>query len=612
MDEENIDKLVKQRSEEIRKERKDKDDESKISLGARVQNDPNCASQKSVDETLYMLNKVQRRSLLWKILALVLLIGVNLLWFNTIKLNKTISQLEDEKLGMMDMSTVYAYQDIPLEAKDFMVLDDRYLINADVVIKYIDSNIHYSNSGTRLYVPLKDMDYQLEAPEVTAYVKNNIVDINLPIMVIEGVSYVDFEFFRKLYNHDVVMSLDGGFVIYSRTYENLVQVSTHEEFVVNYHGMKTLVKGEKSLENAVVVRRIDDLSQIITSRGRFGYVKTSSLKDVVFTLETPLLNQAREDFNPEETIHVTWQQIPSFKANPNLLGEEKLPSVNVLSPTWFRLNINGIILSEADFRYMNQAHDKGYQVWGLFSNDFNPAWTSTMLNDEVYRKRAIAQIVFYSALYDLDGVNIDYENMYLDDKDAFTAFVAELSPLMKKQNVVLSIDVTVPGGSDQYSKVLDRYNLGKHVDYMMLMAYDEHWGSSPVSGPVASIPWVKKGLEGTLEEVPNDKVILGIPLYMRIWIESNGNVSSKAVGIKHLEGILEDKDFKKSYDSANQVNYITYEEDGVVYKIWVEDLYSIEKRLDLMTTYDLPGIASWSKFFADDEVWSFIDKYFND
>ena len=77
-------------------------------------------------------------------------------------------------------------------------LDTRQLINADIVIKYVDNAIHYSNSGTRLYIPLENVDYQLESPEVTAYVKSNIVDVNIPIMLIDGISYVDFEFFKKI------------------------------------------------------------------------------------------------------------------------------------------------------------------------------------------------------------------------------------------------------------------------------------------------------------------------------------------------------------------------------------------------------------------------------
>ena len=234
-----------------------------------------------------------------------------------------------------------------------------------------------------------------------------------------------------------------------------------------------------------------------------------------------------------------------------------------------------------------------------------------MLNNGVYRRKTIAQIAFYAALYDLDGVNIDYENVYLDDQDKLTQFIAELSSVLKEQNVVLSMAVTVPGGSDQWSKVYDRKSLAKHVDFMMLMAYDEFWASSPVSGPVASIPWVINGIEESLKLIPANKLILGIPLYMRVWKESGNSVSSKAIGIKHLEEVLEDKNYAVEYDLDNMVNYISYKEDGKLKRIWVEDELSLEKRIILSKKYKLPGIGTWSKEFVEYGTWEIINNLLN-
>ena len=304
---------------------------------------------------------------------------------------------------------------------------------------------------------------------------------------------------------------------------------------------------------------------------------------------------------------MTWTQISEFKRNTDLSIEETIPGLDAISPTWFSLNVNGIVINEADFRYMNDAHKKGYKVWGLFSNSFKPGWTSEMLHDEVYRQKTIAQIAFFASLYDLDGVNIDYENMYLEDQDKFTQFIAELSSVLKEQNVTLSIAVTVPGGSDQWSKVYDRESLAKHVDYMILMAYDEFWASSPVSGPVASIPWVEKGIKESLELIPSEKLILGIPLYMRVWIESGGSVSSKAIGIRHLEGVLEDQEYEENYDEENFINYVSYRSDDKLHRIWIEDELSLEKRIALMNKYNLPGIGTWSREFVESETWEYIN-----
>lgn len=604
MDDKNIDLLIKQRSEEIRKQRDEEQHPNEET--EEKKEEVTCVPEETVTSTLKSIKKVQKRSILWKVLTLVLVVAINILWFQNLRLNDAIDDLELEVLALLEGGHSYTYEDLTLNAEDVLFLDNRTLINADFVIENIDNAIHYSNSGTRVYIPMENLDYQLETREVTDYVKRNIVDINVPILNRNEINYIDFTVIQKLYHLEILSARDGSYAIYSPDYEQLVSVPDDVSFVKTSHGMKQLSDATGNSLKAIVLDVHEDLSKIITEDGRIGFVQTEALEPYTMEFKPLALNEIRPEHDYGEKIHLTWNQVSAYKNNPDLSVEEIIPGLDIISPTWFSLNINGIVISEADFRYIEDAHEKGYEVWGLFSNSFKPSWTSDMLNDETYRRKAIAQIVFFSTLYDLDGVNIDYENMFLEDSDKFTQFMAELSAILKEQNIKLSVDVTVPGGSDQWSLVFDRENLAKHVDYMILMAYDEFWGSSPVSGPVSSIPWVNKGVFETLEVVPHEKLILGMPLYMRVWMESGGSVSSKSFGIKHLEGILEEQSYEENYDETNFLNYISYRADDILHRIWVEDESSIEKRIALMNKYNLPGIGTWSKEFVEQETWEYI------
>ena len=128
----------------------------------------------------------------------------------------------------------------------------------------------------------------------------------------------------------------------------------------------------------------------------------------------------------------------------------------------------------------------------------------------------IKQILAYAALYGLDGINLDFENIYLKDKDAYTQFVREIAPLLREQGLVVSVAVGIPGGSETWSLSHDRKALAETVDYVCLMTYDQHW---PAPGSSAELQWVEDRLMATLEEVPPDKLLLGIPLYTRLWAE---------------------------------------------------------------------------------------------
>ena len=610
MEDKNLDILLKKRTEEIKKNREEADQKDDIEMPDVLEDTHDqkvCVEEETVTQTIKSINKVQRKSVFWKLLALVLIIGINVMWMMNINLKSTVKDLELEVLSLLDGGKSFTYLDQEISAEKLIYVDNRILLDVDFVIEAIDPNIHYSNSGTRVYIPLDSIEYNLETKEVTDYVKANIVDINIPILIKNDHNYIDFEVFKKLYNLEVITATDGSFAIYNQTYSQLRSVSSDIEFVKTSHGLTVISDETSEIVTAVVLDTHEDMSKIITENGRIGYVKTDNLEPYNLELMQTQLNTVRPEHDYGDNINMTWSQISAYKNNPDLSLDQTIPGLDAISPTWFRLNINGIMINEADFRYIKSAGDKGYEVWGLFSNDFKPSWTSEMLNDPVYRKKTIAQIAFFASLYDLDGVNIDFENMYLTDKDKFTQFMAELSPILDAQNVTLSIAVTIPGGSDQWSKVFDRENIAKHVDYMMLMAYDEFWGSSPTSGPVSSIPWVEKSLKETLELVPNEKLILGIPLYMRIWEETGGSVSSKAIGIKHLEEVLSDKDYEVSYDEDNFLNYISYREDGNLHRIWLEDESSLEKRMALKNKYNLPGIGTWSKEFVELETWEFLD-----
>ena len=121
---------------------------------------------------------------------------------------------------------------------------------------------------------------------------------------------------------------------------------------------------------------------------------------------------------------------------------------------------------------------------------------------------------------DLDGINIDIENVREEDGPLVTQFVREATPYFHQAGLIVSMDITFMT-TGNWSAFYEREKLAESVDYLIVMAYDEHWGSSEIAGSVASFPWVEANLQKLLEVVPNDKLILGVPLYTRLWEETS-------------------------------------------------------------------------------------------
>lgn len=212
--------------------------------------------------------------------------------------------------------------------------------------------------------------------------------------------------------------------------------------------------------------------------------------------------------------------------DPVMKEDANLPSLQthqpVMSPCAFRLTESGIELRNPDFDMLASTYtSKGYAMWPLLDNNFNPKLTHQILSNSRLQDTMVRQLVGYALLYDFKGYNIDFENINYSDKDALTAFVAEISQACHAYGIKLSMDVTPLSDSPNWSLVYDRAALAPHLDYLMVMAYDQFGRSSTKAGPVASYPWVERAVQNTIDLVPPSKVLLGMPLYMRLWYESS-------------------------------------------------------------------------------------------
>jgi spore germination protein YaaH len=190
-------------------------------------------------------------------------------------------------------------------------------------------------------------------------------------------------------------------------------------------------------------------------------------------------------------------------------------------------------------------------------------------------------------------------------------FVKELYQKTKPMGITLSVDVTVIIKNSNWSECYDRKALAKVSDYIALMAYDQYWAGSPVSGSVSQLKWVEDHLKKVLLEVPKEKLLSGMPFYTRVWKEEYDAsnklvVTSKAVSMEHAEQLVVENKAAKTWDAVSGQYYATYKKDGATYKIWLENESSIKLRVELANKYSLAGVASWKLGFEKPGIWNVI------
>lgn len=377
-------------------------------------------------------------------------------------------------------------------------------------------------------------------------------------------------------------------------------------------GVKSLILREvKEGEMVTVLEEMENWTRIKTSDAMIGYVQNKVLKNKETISEPADTHYEEPEYTSqvrEHKISMGWHQVMSEAANATLSDAVAgTKGMNVISPTWFALSDNqGGIRSIASQSYVNQAHAAGLEVWALIDNFNRDVSTYEVLSYTGKRQRLISNIMDQVQRYNIDGVNVDFENLSYDTGEPFIQFIRELSIACRANEVVLSVDNYVPRESTTH---YDRKEQGIVADYVIIMGYDEHWGGGGVAGSVASIGFVEDGIQRTVDKVPSHKVINALPFYTRVWKTKDGQVTSEALDMETARNFIVNNNVETYWDSETCQNYGEIQKGDTLYQVWLEDKQSLETKLTIMQKYDLGGVAAWKLGFETPDVWEIISAY---
>lgn len=359
-------------------------------------------------------------------------------------------------------------------------------------------------------------------------------------------------------------------------------------------------------EKVTVLESMENWSKVVTPNGHVGYIENKVLGEK----ETETFLSSREPVvyegtSMDEKIVLGWHQITNMEANKQLEKVLKdTQGINVISPTWFSLTDNeGSYKSLASKEYVDTAHELGLQVWALMDNFSSDVQTETLLASTTTRRKLINSLMDDVETYELDGLNMDFESLKPEAGIHYIQFLRELSISCRERGVILSVDNYVPAA---YNSFYDREEQGIVADYVIIMGYDEHYAGSD-AGSVASLDYVRGGIERTLEQVPKEKVINGVPFYTRIWTEENSELKSQAVGIAEAKAWVEKNDVELYWQQELGQYYGELHTPSGISYVWMEEEESLALKMDLIRSYDLAGVACWKLGLENEEVWNVID-----
>ena len=503
-------------------------------------------------------------------------------------------------------------QDTISEAKG-KIVDGRAYLPYSVIANELGGRFYWDKESEKMLYTTATGTLEIK-PEDTAYTIAGQTKQQDYILVKE----IGEEFYIALDFAEQYMPIQGEVyhnpnrIVLSYKWGETNTVTVSKDTEVRYQGgIKSPILSEaKKGDTMVLLEEMENWSRVMTTDGIDGYVEKKNLEKPK-TTELSYSGEYKEDYSSltrEHKINLTWHQVTSEEANTALGATiQNMTGVNVISPTWFSVTANeGTISSLASADYVNEAHNRGLEVWGLIDN-FNPdVSTLEMLSIRSSREHIIQKLLEEAQRVGLDGINVDFEALTEEEAPHFIQFVRELSVVCRANNLVLSVDNPVP----QFTGFYNRKEQGIVADYVIIMGYDEHTTGSEEAGSVASLPFVKEGIEKTLQEVPKEKVINGIPFYTRLWTESNnGTLSSEVMTMDAASQYIQENGIEVYWEKETAQNYGELLTDNGTQKIWLEDEQSIEEKMKLISQYELAGVASWKLGFERADVWNVISQY---
>lgn len=429
----------------------------------------------------------------------------------------------------------------------------------------------------------------------------------------DGTVYISLDVVKEYTDLDYAYYSDPNRVVIRNDWDGVEQATVQSDTaqVRQKGGIKSLILADvQKGDTLLYLENLDNWCKVMTADGYTGYIQTEDIAEPEAIEARTAKKDSYERITRDHKINLVWHQSTSTESNDAMAEmTAEMTGVNVISPTWFSVtDETGTISSLASADYVKLAHDAGREVWGLIDN-FNEAFDET--TDLAYasvRSRIIEQLLAEAASCGMDGINVDFENLKEAGIPHYLQFLRELTSAAHAQNLVVSVDTPVP---QAYTMYYQRGEQARFVDYMIVMAYDEHFAGSEEAGSVSSLPFVQQAVEEMTRVMPADQVICGIPFYTRVWTEKFGQsaITSEVLGMDGAKNYAKENQMTETWDASLGQNVATVETSDARYTIWMEDEQSMEEKLKVIQSADLAGVAEWKLGFERADVWSLISEY---
>lgn len=289
--------------------------------------------------------------------------------------------------------------------------------------------------------------------------------------------------------------------------------------------------------------------------------------------------------------------------------EQNIEQIDVVSPYFYHLTPNGSIKSFVQPDVTAFVKSRGKKIVPLIQNEARWDEFTKQIDTAEERDAIVAKLVEVVATNGYDGIHIDFEGLNQADREALTDFMRRLNLSFKPRGWLVSqaVIARTSDAPSTWGGVYDYKALAAVNDYVAIMAYDWGYAGRPDPAPVAPIWWVRDVLTYARKQMPDNRILLGIPYYGYDWNTTKGPPATsvtfaKAAALASREGA------ESGYDNDEGSPWIRYTDDaGDQHTVWYENAASFEEKISLVLDRNIAGYATWRLGHEDPSSWYVVN-----
>ena len=285
------------------------------------------------------------------------------------------------------------------------------------------------------------------------------------------------------------------------------------------------------------------------------------------------------NLNQLDWVIAEWSHLDEDEDDTPLITDVHVPALNLIRTTRPQVRIIPM-------------------VQNLIDEKWNSGVLARAVANESARQSLLRAITTFVEENRFAGVCIDFEEPPADSQNNLLIFMQELHATFQSKGLVVL--QAVPFDDADWNYV----NYAAATDYLILMAYDQHWAVSD-PGPVAAQDWYERNLASRMRDLNPAKTIVAIGSYGYDW--TKGKTDAEEVTFQDAVISARDSYAKIAFDPATRNPYFEYtEEDDTDHTVWFLDGVTAYNQIHAASGFKCAGYALWRLGSEDPSIWSIL------